>query len=133
MGRVAAQQKESTYSFLGDVEEDGDDELRTTVQSQIRITATLSTFGQKDSDQTTAVPLHCQDTQRVSAERFIRPSIELTEESHLPPEVTPTLHKGEEAATIAKGKVKLAVSGLQPARGQLCFLFQGWLSMKVKR
>ncbi len=74
--RVAAQQKQSTYSFLGDVEEDGDDELRTTVQSQIRMTATLSTFGQKDSGQPGAVPLHCQDTQRVSAQRFIRPSIE---------------------------------------------------------
>jgi hypothetical protein len=35
---VTAQQKKSTYSFSRDVE----DEVRTNVQSQIRVTATLS-------------------------------------------------------------------------------------------
>jgi hypothetical protein len=45
---LTAQQKESTYSFTGDVEEvrvedDTDDEVRATMPSQICVTATLST------------------------------------------------------------------------------------------
>jgi hypothetical protein len=49
MGIVTAQQKESTNSFSEDVEEgynvedDADDEVRTTVQSQIHVTAAIST------------------------------------------------------------------------------------------